>query len=188
MFAIVKTGGKQYRVAKDAIITVEKLAGEVGDTIALDNVLMIGDQGKAATIGTPTVNKAKVFTTLIKQTRGEKIIVFKKLRRKKHRLKKGHKQDLTVLKVLEVSPTGIAPKLESKSKTVTKPGAANQSSKTRTVAKTSKVGAEKSAQPAEKKPSSTKEKVAKTKQAPTKEKMKSNEVGIKKDSIKKKPK
>ena len=110
MFAVVKTGGKQYRVAKDAVIKVEKLAAEPGDTVELGEVLMIGEEGKAPTVGAPLVDKAKVFAEVVEQTRGDKIIVFKKQRRQNHRRKKGHRQDLTVLKVLEVSPTGTAPK------------------------------------------------------------------------------
>ncbi len=106
MFAIVKTGGKQYRVEKDSIITVEKLVGSPGDTIALTDVLVIGDDKKNATIGKPNIEKAKVFAEILKQTRGEKIIVFKKLRRKNYRRKKGHCQDYSVLKILGVSPTG----------------------------------------------------------------------------------
>ena len=114
MFAVIKSGGKQYRVAKDDIITVEKLLGEAGDTIALDTVLLLGDEGKAATIGIPTIKKAQVFAEVVEQTRSEKILVFKKQRRKKYRRKKGHRQAQTVLRILEVSPTGNRSKATTK--------------------------------------------------------------------------
>jgi len=110
MFAVIKTGGKQYRVAKDDRIAVERIDGEAGDIVALDNVLMIGEAGKAPTIGTPSVEKAAVFAEVVEQGRGEKVIVFKKQRRQNHRRKKGHRQDLTMLRIIEVSPTGTKPK------------------------------------------------------------------------------
>ena len=69
MFAVVKTGGKQYRVAKDDIVIVEKIAGEEGDVVALDDVLMIGEEGKAPTVGTPRVDKAAVFAEVVEQER-----------------------------------------------------------------------------------------------------------------------
>ena len=77
MFAVIKSGGKQYRVAKNDIITVEKLLGEPGDTIALDTVLMLGEDGKAPTVGAPLVDKAAVFAEVVEQSRADKIIVFK---------------------------------------------------------------------------------------------------------------
>jgi large subunit ribosomal protein L21 len=98
MFAVIKTGGKQYRVASGDVIKVEKLAGEAGSTIALDQVLMVGD-----TIGTPLVAGATVSAEVIAQDRGPKIIVFKKKRRQNYRRKNGHRQDLTVLRITEIS-------------------------------------------------------------------------------------
>ncbi len=97
MFAVIKTGGKQYKVAKDDVILVEKLAGEAGSEVILDQVLMVGDK-----IGAPTVPGASVKATLVEQTRGEKIIVFKKRRRQNSRRKNGHRQDLTVLRITEI--------------------------------------------------------------------------------------
>ena len=76
MYAVIKTGGKQYRVAKDDVIVVERLAGLAGDKIELDQVLML-DDGKAPTLGTPLVDGARVAATVLDQSRGEKIIVFK---------------------------------------------------------------------------------------------------------------
>lgn len=110
MFAVIKTGGKQYRVAKDDFVVVEKIMGEPGDVVALDEVLMIGEEGKAPTVGTPRVDKAAVFAEVIEQGRADKIIVFKKKRRQNYRRKAGHRQDQTVLKIVEVSPTGTKPK------------------------------------------------------------------------------
>ena len=98
MFAVIKTGGKQYKVAPNDIILVEKLPGQAGDSVTLDQVLMVGEK-----IGAPTVAGASVSATIVEQTRGEKVIIFKKKRRQNYRRKKGHRQDLTVLRV-----TGIA--------------------------------------------------------------------------------
>jgi large subunit ribosomal protein L21 len=98
MFAVIKTGGKQYRVASGDVIKVEKLEGEAGSTITFDQVLMAGD-----TIGTPLVAGAAVSAEVIAQDRGPKIIVFKKKRRQNYRRKNGHRQDLTVLRITEIS-------------------------------------------------------------------------------------
>lgn len=105
MYAVVKTGGKQYRVAQDDIILVEKLVVEPGAAIELDQVLML-DDGKATTIGTPLVEGARVAATVIDQTRGDKIIVFKKKRRKDYKRTRGHRQDLTVLRITEILAKG----------------------------------------------------------------------------------
>lgn len=101
MFAIVKTGGKQYKVQKDDVIKVEKLDVKAGDKVDLDQVLFLSDNGKAK-IGEPTVKGAKVFAEVIAQDRGPKITVFKKKRRQNYRRKKGHRQDLTVLRIKDV--------------------------------------------------------------------------------------
>ena len=108
MYAIIKTGGKQYRVAPEDVITVEKLAGEPGDTVVISEVLMVAD-GDGVQIGAPFVEGASVACELVEQTRGPKIIIFKKKRRKHHRRKKGHRQDLTVLKVTEILTGGKKP-------------------------------------------------------------------------------
>jgi len=106
MFAVIKTGGKQYHVRENDVFTIEKLAGEAGDTIQFDQVLMIGENGKAPTVGSPTLDKATVSAEVLKQTRGEKIIVFKKRRRQNSRRKNGHRQDLTLVKITGISATG----------------------------------------------------------------------------------
>ena len=101
MYAIVETGGRQYRVSAGDKIDVEKLAGQVGDTIALTPVLMIG-QGTAVTIGTPTLAEARVEARIVAQKRGKKIIIFKHKRRKNYRRKQGHRQWLTSLQITEI--------------------------------------------------------------------------------------
>ena len=103
MFAVIKTGGKQYRVAAGDVIKVERLEVEAGSTIALDNVLMLGGEGAEATIGAPLVAGASVAAEVIAQDRGPKIIVFKKKRRQNYRRKNGHRQDLTVLRITGIS-------------------------------------------------------------------------------------
>ena len=121
MFAVIKTGGKQYRVTKDDMIVVEILAGEPGSTVRFEDVLMIGDDGKAPSVGTPFLEQAAVFAEVVQQTRGDKIIVFKKKRRKGYRRKHGHRQALTVLRITAISPTGR--KADTKSKAKTEPKA-----------------------------------------------------------------
>jgi len=106
MFAVIRTGGKQYKVAKDDIITVEKLLGEPGEKVQLGDVLMLGEEGKAPTVGTPLVEKASVTAEVLEQGKGDKVIVFKKKRRQNYRRTKGHRQEQTTLKVLEVSANG----------------------------------------------------------------------------------
>lgn len=102
MFAVIKTGGKQYKVAKDDVIEVEKLDVEPGKTVELAEVLMLSDGG-AVEVGSPMLPGAKVSAEVVEQTRGDKIIVFKKKRRKNYRRKKGHRQDLTVLKITAIA-------------------------------------------------------------------------------------
>ena len=119
MFAVIKTGGKQYRVTKDDMIVVETVAGEPGSTVRFEDVLMIGDDGKAPSVGTPFLEQAAVFAEVVQQTRGDKIIVFKKKRRKGYRRKHGHRQALTVLRITDISPTGR--KADTKSKPKAKP-------------------------------------------------------------------
>jgi large subunit ribosomal protein L21 len=105
MFAVIRTGGKQYKVAKDDVISVEKLASEPGAAIELAEVLMIGD-GAEVTIGTPLLTGASVAATVVEHTRARKIIVFKKQRRKNYRRKKGHRQHQTVLRITEIRGAG----------------------------------------------------------------------------------
>ncbi len=108
MFAVIRTGGKQYKVAENDVILVEKLPGSTGAEVKLDDVLMIGGT-KAPEIGAPALADAAVFAEVLEQTRGAKIIVFKKKRRHNYRRKKGHRQDLTVLRITGISATGAKP-------------------------------------------------------------------------------
>ena len=105
MYAVIKTGGKQYKVAKNDVILVEKLPGEAGAAVELDEVLLVGDD-KSQTVGSPLVDGAHVAATVLEQTRGEKIIVFKKKRRQNYRRKAGHRQDLTALKITDIVTGG----------------------------------------------------------------------------------
>ena len=101
MYAVIKTGGKQYRVAADDILEIEKFAGDAGATVEFDTVLMVG--GDAGTqIGAPTVKGAKVTAEVVEQGRGPKVIAFKKRRRKNSRRKRGHRQDLTTVKITSI--------------------------------------------------------------------------------------
>jgi large subunit ribosomal protein L21 len=101
MFAIIKTGGKQYRVGKGDQIVVERIPGDVGAEVSLTEVLAIGD-GESSSIGTPLVPDATVRARIVQQPRGGKILVFKKKRRKNYRRKRGHRQELTVLRIEEI--------------------------------------------------------------------------------------
>jgi len=102
MYAVVKTGGKQYRVQKEDVVLVEKLNANDGDQLVLSDVLMVGD-GKKVTLGTPLINDAAVMAQVIRQTRGPKITMIYKRRRKNSRRKQGHKQNITNLKILSIN-------------------------------------------------------------------------------------
>ena len=126
MYALVKTGGKQYRVAKDDTILVERIAAEEGEHVVLDNIIMLGD-GDKVTIGTPTVEGAGVSATVMRQTRGPKIIIFRRKRRKNHRRTQGHRQDLTLLKINDIAEDAkklAAPKAAAKKAAAPKAAAA----------------------------------------------------------------
>ena len=101
MYAVIKTGGKQYRVSKDDVLNIERLAGDASSTIEFSDVLMVGS-GDSVKVGSPTVSGAKVVAELVEQTRGPKLIAFKKRRRKSSRRKKGHRQDLTKVRITEI--------------------------------------------------------------------------------------
>ncbi len=149
MFAVIKTGGKQYRVVEDQIVIVEKLAAAAGDSVAFDQVLLVGDDGKT-TLGAPFVAGASVTAEVIEQARGDKIIVFKKKRRQNYRRRNGHRQHETVLRITEIltdgkKPTKAAkPKAEPKPKAETKPAAKKAAPK----AKAAKPAAKKAAKAA----------------------------------------
>ena len=107
MFAVIRTGGKQYRVAPNDVIVIERVAGEPGATVELGEVLMLGDGDADARIGTPLVDKAAVFAEVLEQARTSKINVFKKKRRKKYRRTHGHRQNVTVLRITEIAAAGV---------------------------------------------------------------------------------
>ena len=102
MYALVKTGGKQYRVSKDDTILVERIAADEGAEVILNDIVMLAD-GDKVTIGTPKVEGAAVSATVMRQTRGPKIIIFRRKRRKNHRRTQGHRQDLTLLKINDIA-------------------------------------------------------------------------------------
>ena len=112
MFAVIRTGGKQYKVVKDDIIAVEKLAGDEGAEVIFDDVLALGDK-----VGSPTVAGAAVAGKVVSQTRGDKVVVFKKKRRHNYRRTKGHRQDLTLVQITS---------LEGKAKAAPKKAAAKK--------------------------------------------------------------
>jgi len=103
MYAVIKTGGKQYRVAKNDVLVVERLPGIAGDEVHLKEVVALAEgEGKKFTLGGKNLAKAAVVTSIVEQTRGEKLIIFKKRRRKNSRRRNGHRQDLTVLRVTDI--------------------------------------------------------------------------------------
>ncbi|MDD5724026.1 MAG: 50S ribosomal protein L21 [Syntrophales bacterium] len=101
MYAVIKTGGKQYKVSEGEVLSFEKIEGDKGDTVSFDEVLLVsGDE--EVRIGTPLIEGAKVVGEIISQTRGPKITVFKMKKRKGYSKKTGHRQDLTSLKIKEI--------------------------------------------------------------------------------------
>jgi large subunit ribosomal protein L21 len=112
MYAVIRTGGKQYKVAANDVITVEKLPAEAGTVIQLSEVLMLG--GDKSTIGAPLVSGAVVTATVLEQVKGDKVIIFKKRRRKNSRRKNGHRQLGTVLRIGGIFTDGQKPDLTAK--------------------------------------------------------------------------
>ncbi|MCE7027900.1 50S ribosomal protein L21 [Jiella avicenniae] len=109
MFAVIKTGGKQYRVAPEDKFTIERVAGEAGDLVTFKEVLMVG-----SSIGAPFVEGATVTAEIVEQTRGKKVISFKKRRRQNSKRTRGHRQDLTMIRVAEILTDGKAPSGKAK--------------------------------------------------------------------------
>ena len=141
MFAVVKTGGKQYKVAENDIIKVERLPGDAGSAVTLDQVLAVGDD-KGVKVGSPLVAGTVVSAEIVEQTRGDKIIVFKKKRRKNYRRTRGHRQELTVLRITGIggarkaAPKKAAAKPAEEAKPAPKPEAKTQAkAETKTAAK-----------------------------------------------------
>ncbi len=98
MYAVIATGGKQYKVSEGDVLRVEKIAGDVGDTVSLDRVLMLAE-GDDVTIGTPVVDNAVVNASIVEQDKAKKVLVFKYKRRKRYRRKQGHRQPFTAIKI-----------------------------------------------------------------------------------------
>jgi large subunit ribosomal protein L21 len=113
MYAVIKTGGKQYRVAADDTLKIEKLSGAAGDTVEFADVLMVGN-GDSIEVGAPFVAGATVAAEIVGQVRGPKIIIFKKRRRKHYRRRNGHRQDLTHVRITEILTGGAKPSKKEK--------------------------------------------------------------------------
>src|SRR5215472_6149634 len=107
MFAVIRTGGKQYRVAAEDVLKVDKVQGEPGEIVQFGDVLVVG--GDSVTLGAPTVAGASVAAEVLEQGRGPKIIAFKKRRRKNSRRKRGHRQEFTLVRVTEILTDGAQP-------------------------------------------------------------------------------
>ena len=148
MYALVRTGGKQFRVAKDDTILVERIAADEGAEVILDDVVMLGD-GDKVTIGTPRVEGAAVSATVVSQTRGPKIIIFRRKRRKNHRRTQGHRQDLTLLKINAIAEDGksLKPKAAPAKKAAAKEEAAPKAAAKKAAAKKAAPKAEAKAAP-----------------------------------------
>jgi len=121
MFAVIKTGGKQYNVAEDQLLKIERIDGKPGDIIQLGEVLVLG--GDTPKLGTPTIEGASVAAEVVEQSRGEKVISFKKRRRKNSRRRRGHRQEFTLIRISEILMDGAKPTKGPKPKHVKKPKA-----------------------------------------------------------------
>jgi large subunit ribosomal protein L21 len=111
MFAVIKTGGKQYKVAANQVIRVELLAGEAGDVVTFGEILLVGDEG-SSTIGNPVVEGASVSGEIVAQMRTRKVIAFKKRRRQNSKRTRGHRQHLTEVRITEIAAGGKSSKAE----------------------------------------------------------------------------
>ncbi|SEH14178.1 LSU ribosomal protein L21P [Sphingopyxis sp. YR583] len=152
MFAIVRTGGKQYRVAAGDKIAVEKIDGEAGDTVSLGDILLAGDGGEVK-----SAEGLVVSAEIIAQTRGEKVIVFKKRRRHNYRRRNGHRQSLTLLRILAVGDAKkAAPKKEAAPKAEAAPATEAKAAAPAKEAAPKKAAAPKAEAAAEKKPAAKK--------------------------------
>ena len=107
MYAVIKTGGKQYRVAPADVIEIERLGGAKGDAVAFDQVLLVGGEA-GVTVGAPLVAGASVSGEIVEQTRGDRILVFKKRRRQNSKRSRGHRQDHTLVKITDIAGVGGA--------------------------------------------------------------------------------
>jgi large subunit ribosomal protein L21 len=108
MYAVIRTGGKQYKVAPQDVLQIEKIEGDAGDAVNFSDVLMVAGEG-SPTFGAPLVSGAAVSAEVVEQGRGPKVIIFKKKRRQNYRRKRGHRQELTTVRILEILTGGKAP-------------------------------------------------------------------------------
>ena len=119
MFAVIRTGGKQYRVAAEDKLQVGKVAGVPGEIIQFGDVLVVG--GDTPTLGNPTISGASVAAEVLEQGRGPKVIAFKKRRRKNSRRKRGHRQEFTLVRITEILTDGAKPSVQARKKAEPKP-------------------------------------------------------------------
>jgi len=119
MFAVIRTGGKQYRVAAEDVIKIEKVSGDPGEIVQFGEVLLVG--GDNVMVGAPTVAGASVAAEVLEQGRGPKVIAFKKRRRKNSRRKRGHRQEFTMVRVTEILTDGAKPSKSAKPKRAATP-------------------------------------------------------------------
>jgi len=146
MFAVIKTGGKQYRVAADDVLKIDRISGEVGDIVQIGNVLAVGE-GENVTIGVPFVEGASVAAEVVEQGRGPKVIAFKKRRRQNSRRKRGHRQLLTTVRISEILLDGAKPSKKAAAKPAAKaePAAEEKPAKAKKEAAPKKEAASKAA-------------------------------------------
>jgi large subunit ribosomal protein L21 len=126
MYAVIRAGGKQYRVAPEDVLDIDRIPGEPGDNLEFADVLLLGGGDGEPQIGAPLVSGATVAAELVEHRRGEKIIVFKKKRRQNYRRKKGHRQELTTIRITQILSDGEKPKKEAKAKPAAEKSAASE--------------------------------------------------------------
>ena len=134
MFAVIRTGGKQYKVAKDDVVRVERLNAKTGSKVSFDNVLMVGNSA-ASTFGSPLIKGASVAGTVMEQGREEKILVFKRKRRQGYRRLKGHRQHVTLVKITDINTGNKKPSSKSKTSASSELSKKKQATQKKTTAK-----------------------------------------------------
>ncbi len=158
MYAVIETGGKQYKVQEGDVITIEKLNVSAGDDIAFDKVLVLND-GKKVQVGTPIIESAKVFGTVVENGKGQKVIIFKYKSKKDYRKKQGHRQPYTMVKIESLSADGKSAPKKVVEKPVVETAAEEKSPKTKNTTAEKKPAAKKAA--AKKSTAATEEKAKK---------------------------
>jgi large subunit ribosomal protein L21 len=149
MFAVIRTGGKQYRVAANETLQIDKLAGDAGESVTFSDVLLLGGDGEAK-VGSPLVAGASVVAEIVEHGRGRKIVVFKKRRRQNSRRKNGHRQDFTVVRITEILAEAARKPSRRKAKAASAeevPSAAAESAETGTAAEIAETAAPEAAAP-----------------------------------------